>query len=730
MSTKSGDPPMPSRHSSSFRRQALLAVLAATVALALASPTAASSLEALSLDLVQATSNATAAPPIVRILMPGSEQLIQQAGVDPQQADVVTTQGGRKVLAWSQLGGSGTIICIQYIEEDDVQRTPPRLANQSGAVNDQPSISADDRGNISIFWRQGAGTSVTLADGKVVALGTEAIVGRFFDNDSTQATTQDIVISESAAPKVDPKATTDKNGMTVVIWNEDEVVKARRLGPGGKGMGPIFDVNDSSASGAEKASVDSTASGEFVVVWKETRSGQGIRAQRYDDSGKSMGSPIVVTAAGAAVTPVVAVADDGGFAVAWESAGNILARSYDSDGEPRQSPFLVNQTFLGTQRRPAIDANAEGDFAIVWESDLAAKGASAQASSAQSGSLVGRFFDPTGTAETDEFEVATDVAGSPEDAKVSVDDKDTVTVTFDRRDTGGQPQGIFRREFRTERVRTQCIGNSTTLCLNGGRFRVTTVFEESASSGPGTPTQITQDTGYFTYFDAANVEVVVKVLDACGVNGRYWVFAAGLTDVEVDLRVEDTETGRGVSYFNRDGSIFEPVQDTAAFDSCSATKPGHSLSEAARLDIGEAVNGWLLSVAADPSDALQRSDAPSSAAACTASDTALCLTGSRFAVSSTFRTRNGSRGVGQAKALTPDTGYFWFFDEDNVEVVVKVLEACGVNDRYWVFAGGLTNVEVETTVEDTSTGQMRVYTNPLETPFQTVTDVQAFATCP
>ena len=42
-------------------------------------------------------------------------------------------------------------------------------------------------------------------------------------------------------------------------------------------------------------------------------------------------------------------------------------------------------------------------------------------------------------------------------------------------------------------------------------------------------------------------------------------------------------------------------------------------------------------------------------------------------------------GAGAAVPLTNDTGYSWFFNEDNVEVVVKVLDGCDFNQRYWVF---------------------------------------------
>jgi hypothetical protein len=114
---------------------------------------------------------------------------------------------------------------------------------------------------------------------------------------------------------------------------------------------------------------------------------------------------------------------------------------------------------------------------------------------------------------------------------------------------------------------------------------------------------------------------------------------------------------------------------------------------------------------------------------CTSNSTTACLNQNRFKVTMTWRTPQGDSGVGRAVELTSDTAYFWFFDNDNVEVVVKVLDGCGVNNRFWVFASGLTNVEVVITVEDTLTGAVRTYTNPLGEPFQPVQHTGAFL-CP
>jgi hypothetical protein len=115
---------------------------------------------------------------------------------------------------------------------------------------------------------------------------------------------------------------------------------------------------------------------------------------------------------------------------------------------------------------------------------------------------------------------------------------------------------------------------------------------------------------------------------------------------------------------------------------------------------------------------------------CTASGTAMCLNNGRFRVQATFDTRQGLSGSAQAVKLTDDSGYLWFFNASNIEVVVKVLNGCGTNNHYWVFAGGLTNVHVVLLVTDTKTGITNTYVNPQGVAFQPIQQTQAFATCP
>lgn len=111
-----------------------------------------------------------------------------------------------------------------------------------------------------------------------------------------------------------------------------------------------------------------------------------------------------------------------------------------------------------------------------------------------------------------------------------------------------------------------CVQDNETLCLNNGRFAVTAEWTKpDGTSGHGTGIRLTGDSGYFWFFDSSNIEVVTKVLNGCTINGNYWVFAAGLTNVQVELSVVDTTTGVAYTKENPQGTAFAPIQDTAAF---------------------------------------------------------------------------------------------------------------------------------------------------------------------
>jgi hypothetical protein len=116
---------------------------------------------------------------------------------------------------------------------------------------------------------------------------------------------------------------------------------------------------------------------------------------------------------------------------------------------------------------------------------------------------------------------------------------------------------------------------------------------------------------------------------------------------------------------------------------------------------------------------------------CASSAGNLCL-GERFRVYGDWAVPTQNRsGYMVAVPATVDSGLFWFFGPNNLELFVKALNACvDPYNHYWFFASGLTNVQVTLHVDDTVSGQTREYDNPQGTPFPPIQDTSAFATCP
>jgi hypothetical protein len=97
----------------------------------------------------------------------------------------------------------------------------------------------------------------------------------------------------------------------------------------------------------------------------------------------------------------------------------------------------------------------------------------------------------------------------------------------------------------------------------------------------------------------------------------------------------------------------------------------------------------------------------------------------------TWRDFGYTTGSGKKVSLTADdSGLFYFFTSDNIEQLVKVLDGCSINSRYWVFAAATTNVEYTLTVTDTQRGVTKTYFNPLGNAAAAITDTGAFSTCP
>lgn len=124
-------------------------------------------------------------------------------------------------------------------------------------------------------------------------------------------------------------------------------------------------------------------------------------------------------------------------------------------------------------------------------------------------------------------------------------------------------------------IASGCIPSDTVLCIDNNlgdrRFKVTMNFSTSQGgglSGPGQaiPTKFlgVVHGGLMFFFSQDNPEVLVKVLDGCGVNGKFWVFITAGTNVHFSITVLDTVNGHFTTYNNPDLNPAPPIQDTSA----------------------------------------------------------------------------------------------------------------------------------------------------------------------
>lgn len=229
-------------------------------------------------------------------------------------------------------------------------------------------------------------------------------------------------------------------------------------------VGTEFPVNTYTLNAQGDSSVAINQDGGFVVVWEsfgQDGSGFGVFGRRYDATGTPMGSEFQVntTTLGNQFSPVVAMDASGAFVVAWEGVGHdgsqygVAARRFASDGTPIGSDFTVNTHTADNQRSVSLAVEPAGRFVVVWSSY------------GQDGSGYGVFarrFNSSGTPASAEFQVSTSTAldqfagGNA----VTTDAAGNIVVAWQSPD--GSAAGIFAQRFDAANAR------------RGGEFQVST----------------------------------------------------------------------------------------------------------------------------------------------------------------------------------------------------------------------------------------------------------------
>lgn len=111
-----------------------------------------------------------------------------------------------------------------------------------------------------------------------------------------------------------------------------------------------------------------------------------------------------------------------------------------------------------------------------------------------------------------------------------------------------------------------CVPDDETLCLDDSRYALRGTWTDfQGAQGAFRAVPSTDQSGLFWFFDSSNMEVMVKVLDGCALNGHRWVFFAATTNVGYRLEVTDLRTGAVKTYTNPIGTRAAVTTDVDAF---------------------------------------------------------------------------------------------------------------------------------------------------------------------
>lgn len=278
------------------------------------------------------------------------------------------------------------------------------------------------------------------------------------------------------------------------------------------------------------------------------------------------------------------------------------------------------------------------------------------------------------------------------------------------------------RGQRFQLIGDGCQPSETKLCLQGGRFEVTGSYQThsggpgSGNAGPARFRALSDDSGVTWFFRPENLEGLIKVLDGRSVNGHFWVFFAGLSNLETTFVIRDLFTGQVRVYKSAAGD-FASFGDTEAFPTANGDAEARGALEGLPKPISRGADRSPFSM--EP--------AAGEVGPCVPTLRRLCLLGGRFLVEVEQAQTPGGGEVmlAQGRPLTDRSGVFWFGNPGNLELMVKVHDGRPGNGRFWVFWGAATNQRYGLRITDTETGAVWSLESP-QGEFSAGADTVAF----
>jgi hypothetical protein len=228
-----------------------------------------------------------------------------------------------------------------------------------------------------------------------------------------------------------------------------------------------------------------------------------------------------------------------------------------------------------------------------------------------------------------------------------------------------------------------CTPDATHLCFHGNRFSAAMTYQTPGGTVIATAMQPAGGKpGFFQFDDLLVAELWMDVLDACSINGFYWVTFLGVGQ-GWQLRVDDTLTGSWKSYTVPVGSFGPPVTQTDSF-ACPPAAEEPAAPKVATLQLGTEMD---IGAEMDLGDS------------------------GRFRVRASRPTE-----VATGNQLTRDSGLLSFFTPSEPNILIKMVEP-GVTPDFIGLVACSNQTDVTVEVTDRCTGTVRTYFRANPTTF-------------
>lgn len=369
----------------------------------------------------------------------GSEFLVNTTTIGNQiQPAVSSAADGRFVVVWDgeTAGGSlNDIYAQRFSANGEKLGAEVRVNTDIGERQGNPAVAMDAQGNYVVIWDSA----------KHTAAGTGKYARAFYA-DGTPRGDQFKVNSSGRDLYPLVAAAMDGNGNFALAWPERastgspiatnislSYIMVQRYWADGTPNGAAIIVDQAYLTTFRVPTIGMDAQGGFVVAWNSASQagfatkesalgyGLGIFARRFGADGQPLGNSFRVNADTALITvkddpmiydrPVVAVASNGSFAVAWQTNGQDLVptgislRRYNASGTPMTPPTTIDAPRLS--RKPALAFGLNGELVVAAHSDGLyvrayapngqARGASLRA---DSGAASGKVLQPAVTVDS------------------------------------------------------------------------------------------------------------------------------------------------------------------------------------------------------------------------------------------------------------------------------------------------------------------------------------------